>query len=204
MKQAVFGLMAGFIIILSLVAILTVEGRSSRENELNQALSAAVEETMTNLCTTKKYTIGSQEEFVADFCQALLERVHAGSGDATDDHLTIQVDVMGIDVEKGLLSVAVKETFTHPNGRIGTVTCDATAILEQEEEKQEVVISYYVGGRLYKQYGLLEGEACKRPMDPEEPGKTVAYWRDSDTGEPAEFPGEVTENKTYVAVFRED
>ena len=204
MKQAVFGLMAGFIIILSLVAILTVEGRSSRENELNQALSAAVEETMTNLCTTKKYTIGSQEEFVADFCQALLERVHAGSGDATDDHLTIQVDVMGIDVEKGLLSVAVKETFTHPNGRIGTVTCDATAILEQEEEKQEVVISYYVGGRLYKQYGLLEGEACKRPMDPEEPGKTFAYWRDSDTGEPAKFPGEVTENKTYVAVFRED
>ena len=61
--------MAGFIIILSLVAILTVEGRSSRENELNQALSAAVEETMTNLCTTKKYTIGSQEEFVADFAR---------------------------------------------------------------------------------------------------------------------------------------
>ena len=59
--------------------------------------------------------MGSQEEFVADFCQALLERVHAGSADATDDHLTIQVDVMGIDVEKGLLSVAVKETFTHPN-----------------------------------------------------------------------------------------
>lgn len=195
--------MAGFIVILSLVAILTVEGRSSRENELNQALKAAVEETMTNLCTTKKYTIGSQEEFVADFCQALLERVHAGRGEATDDNLTIQVDITGVDVEKGLLSVAVRETFTHPNGSIGTVTCDATAILEQEKERQEVVISYYVGDRLYKQYGLLEGETCKRPEDPEEPGKIFAYWLDNDTGQPAEFPGEVTENKTYVAVFRE-
>ena len=142
MKQVVFGLMAGFIIILSLVAILTVEGRSSRENELNQALSAAVEETMTNLCTSKKYAVGSQEEFVADFCQALLERVHAGSGEATDDNLAIQVDVTGVDVEKGLLSVVVRETFTHPNGSIGTVTCDATAILEREKERQEVVISY--------------------------------------------------------------
>ena len=77
-------------------------------------------------------------------------------------------------------------------------------MLGQEEEKHEDVISKDGVDRLYKQYGLLEGEACKRQMDPEEPGKTFAYWRDSDTGEPAEFPGEVTENKTYVAVFRED
>ena len=99
--------------------------------------------------------------------------------------------------------MAVKGNFlTHPNGRIGTVTCDATAILEQEEEETGGRDLYWVGGRLYKQYGLLGGEACKRPMDPERSqGKDLCLLAGQRYRRASGISGEVTENKTYVAVF---
>lgn len=70
MKQAIFGIMCGFIVILTIVAVMTVEGRSTRENEADNALSAAVDEVMENLLTKKDYDIENNEEFVADFCEA--------------------------------------------------------------------------------------------------------------------------------------
>ena len=47
---------------------------------------------MTNLLHHEKYTIGNRREFVADFARRCWNG-YAGSGDAMDDHLTIQVDV---------------------------------------------------------------------------------------------------------------
>lgn len=201
MKQIIFGMAAGCIVILCAVAILTVEGKSSRENELKHALSAAVEETMENLCTTQKYTVENQEEFIADFCQSLLQRIHVGTEESRDENLAVEVNVTGVDLEKGLLSVAVTETFTYPNGNIGEIHCSSTAILEQEAERKEVVLTYYLGDRIYRQFGLLEKDDFKVPQDPVTDDGTFAYWRDLDTGERAVFPEKATVNKSYVAVF---
>ena len=201
MKQAMFGVIAGFIVILSIVAVLTVEGRNNRESELETALSASVEETLENLCVDQKYTVETQDEFVADFCQALLGRIQAGTEEAGDENLSVRVDVVEADLEKGLLSVVVTETFTHPNGSLGTVSCSSTALLEREAPRDEVVLTYYVGDQIYQQYGLLEGEDFRVPAAPSLPGRTFSHWAEEDTGQRADFPGKATENRTYRAVF---
>lgn len=201
MKQIMFGVVAGVLVILCAVAILTVEGRSSRENELEHALSAAMEETMQNLCVTRKYAVENREEFTADFCQTLLQRISAGEGEDRDKNLSLQVNITEADLEKGLLSATVIETFTHPNGRIGTVESSATAILEQEDEREEVVLTYYLGERLYRQFGLLEGDDFKIPKDPAQEGRTFICWIDRETGQKAVFPEKAAESKSYTALF---
>lgn len=201
MKQVVFGVVAGFIVILCAVAVLTVEGRSNREHELKQALSAAVDETMQNVCVTHKYDVKDSDEFAADFCQALLERISTGTGEHQDGNLSIQVNVLEADPDRGLLSVAVTETFTHPNGKVGKVKCNSTAVLEREKEKQEVILTYCLGERIYRQFGLLQGQDFKIPEDPADPGRTFVCWIDQDTGQRAVFPERAVESKCFIAYF---
>lgn len=201
MKQVVLGMVAGVFVLLCAVAILTVEGRSNRENELKHALSAAMEETMQNLCMTNKYRVENREEFAADFCQALLQRIQVGSIEDRDRNLSLEVNIAEADLQKGLLSVAVTETFSHPNGKTGTIQCSSTAILEQEEEKQEIVLTYYLGDRIYRQFGLLEGDEFKIPQDPAQEGKNFVCWIDKETGQEAVFPEKAVENKNYIALF---
>lgn len=114
MKQIMFGMFSGVFVLLCAIAILTVEGRTNRENELKHALSAAMEETMQNLCMTHKYEVESREEFAADFCQALLQKIQVGLEEDRDRHLSLQVNITEADPKKGLLSVAVTENFSHP------------------------------------------------------------------------------------------
>ncbi len=203
MKQVIFGVMCSFIVVLVIVAVMTVEGRSTRENEADNALSAAVDEVMENLLTKKKYNIENNEEFVADFCEALLEQIQAGSDKDSDKNLSVQVDIAGVDYEKGLLSVHVTEKFTHPNGKIGTLECTSTAILDQRAEKQRYTVTYNLPDRLYKQLEVEAGTDFylpKAPTDTTE-GALFRYWLDADTGEKAVFPEKITGNKTYIAVF---
>lgn len=89
MKQIMFGMFSGVFVLLCAIAILTVEGRTNRENELKHALSAAMEETMQNLCMTHKYEVESREEFAADFCQALLQKIQVGLEEDRDRHLSL-------------------------------------------------------------------------------------------------------------------
>ena len=203
MKQAIFGIMCGFIVILVIVAVMTVEGRSTRENEADNALSAAVDEVMENLLTKKDYDIENNEEFVADFCEALLEQIQAGSDEDYDKNLSVKVDVAGVDYEKGLLSVHVTEQFTHPNGNIGTLECTSTAILDQRAEKERYTVTYNLPNRLYKQLEVEEGTDFYLPKAPADTsdGAKFQYWMDTETGEKAVFPEKITGNKTYTAVF---
>lgn len=201
MKQIMFGMFSGVFVLLCAIAILTVEGRTNRENELKHALSAAMEETMQNLCMTHKYEVESREEFAADFCQALLQKIQVGLEEDRDRHLSLQVNITEADPKKGLLSVAVTENFSHPNGKIGTIQCSSTAILEQEEEKREIVLTYYLGDRIYRQYGLLEGDDFKLPQNPSQEGRAFVCWLDKETGREAAFPEKAAEDKSYIAFF---
>ena len=201
MKQVIFGIVCGSFVLLTMVLVMTVDGRSIRENELDEALETAV-------CAGGKRKSGvlaggaDEEEFVADFCQALLEEIQVSDGVAKDDSFRIQVDVTGVDVQQGLLSVSVEESYTSPNGKVCHCQCDATAILEREVMPEEVTLAYMVEDRLYQQYGVLSGNEFLIPStSPKETGKTFCYWMDTDTGQAAVYPEKAEEDKEYVAVF---
>ena len=202
MKQVIFGIVGGSFVLLTMVLVMTVDGRSIRENELDEALETAVWKVMDNLVATGHYSVADEEEFVADFCQALLEEIQVSDGVAKDDSFRIQVDVTGVDVQQGLLSVSVEESYTSPNGKVCHCQCDATAILEREVMPEEVTLAYMVEDRLYQQYGVLSGNEFLIPStSPKETGKTFCYWMDTDTGQAAVFPEKAEEDKEYVAVF---
>lgn len=201
MKQMMMGLVCGLMTIAAIVAVLTIEGRSSRESEMESALRAAVEEAMAALEQSCVYTVAEEEEFIADFNGLLLERIHAGEGEDVDENLSVQVDVTGCDLEKGLLSVCVTERFSHPGGGVGTVTCHATAVLEAHVPPTYHTVTYRTDACIYKQYSIREGQPFKVPDNPLMPGKTFVAWIDADTGKTAEFPEKADGSRTYIALF---
>lgn len=123
MKTLAFGLVAGLIVVFSLVVAMSIFGRMSRKNELSQSISIATEQTVRMYAADPEFESLGEEEWIAGFTERLLSQM----GSDTD----LDIQVMGIDTENGLLSVRVTGTFTYPNGRTGSVTCEKTAVLER-------------------------------------------------------------------------
>jgi hypothetical protein len=109
--------------IVSLAIILTLCNVNLRQNELNHAVEHALKTTIENQFDETTYTADSKEELVADFLEALLVQINSDS--------RIKVEVLEVDVQKGLLSVEVKEIFQHPIGTEGQVAVKRTVIMEQ-------------------------------------------------------------------------
>ena len=188
MKHVMYGLVSILLVVLAIVAWLAVEQRSEREMEMEAALQQAVADTVDQVALQGKYRVRSDEELVADFTALLTERLHV-----QDEGLVLTVDIAGVDAKKGLLSVHVKEEFTHPNGRKGTCETSATMVLEQEEGKAMYEINYVIpeevcraaGGdgaplpTAYKRYVLEEGGAVLAPQNPPSVGgKKFLSWAD--------------------------
>ena len=124
MKQMVFGLIAVTMVVLFLTIIITVHGRTLRSSEVSQSLSEAMQTTMNHLLSQNSYSISDTDEFIADFLEAFLIQVNSDSD--------ITVHILEADVQKGLLSVEVVETYTHPNGEKGQVSACRTILLDKK------------------------------------------------------------------------
>lgn len=124
MKQMVFGLIAVTMVVLFLTIIITVHGRTLRSSEVSQSLSEAMQTTMNHLLSQNSYSISDTDEFIADFLEAFLMQVNSDSD--------ITVHILEADVQKGLLSVEVVETYTHPNGEKGQVSACRTILLDKK------------------------------------------------------------------------
>ncbi len=94
-----------------------------RQNELNRAVDSALQDTVENQFDTKTYSVGSNDEFIADFMEALLVQINSDC--------RIKVNVLDVDYQKGLLSVEVIEKYKHPIGTEGQVSVKRTVIMEQ-------------------------------------------------------------------------
>lgn len=204
MKQVIFGMLGTLVLALTLLVSITVLGKTARENELDNALCASVDEVMENLMETGDYRIGDEEELAADFCETLLQEITLGGDEIQDKNFHLQVDITGMDLKHGLLSVQVTESYTHPNGKIGKIKRSATAVYDQKKQRKQCVITYMANERLYKEYGLREGEDFVLPKSPksDDEKKKFLYWKDMETGKRAEFPNKVSDSKQYIAVFQ--
>lgn len=132
MKNAVIGFFMVIILIFSGVAIQMVENKTTRKNELDNSLGAAMEQSMKILTINPVYHIEKDtgtDEFVTDFIQGFLSKAVSNS--------EISIEILDADVEKGLLDVRVTETYKQLLG-YGKVSCRKTVVLEDLEEKEEV------------------------------------------------------------------
>lgn len=176
----------------TLLIIMTVSGRMNRSVELGSGLSSIVEETLANINVDKVYDINSADEFIADFTECLAVQLDSDSD--------IQVDVMGKDMEKGLLSLQVTEKFRHPNGKPGTVTDERLVLFNrlEETEPQEYSVQFIVEGDLYKAYTVHEGDVIAVPVNPAREGLRFLGWKDGN-GYLADFTQPVEQDQSYYA-----
>lgn len=123
MKSVFLGYGITICSMISIIIIMTLSGTSIRQNELNVAVDSAIKDTVENQFDDTTYSVSSNDEFVADFLEALLIQINSDC--------TVVVNVLDIDHRKGLLSVEVIEKYRHPIGTEGKVSVKRTVIMEQ-------------------------------------------------------------------------
>ena len=123
MKNVFLGFGITISAIISIVIVMTLCGTNMRQNELNRAVDSALQDTVENQFESKTYSVSSNDEFIADFMEALLVQVNSDC--------SIKVNVLDVDYQKGLLSVEVIEKYKHPIGTEGQVSVKRTVIMEQ-------------------------------------------------------------------------
>lgn len=187
MKNIVLVITSAIIGVLTLAIVMTVGGREVRSMEINSNLPAAVEQTVANLAESK-YTIADRNEYLADF----MEDLTAGLDTDSD----IKVEITNVDLERKMMGVKVTETFDHPNGRQGSVTCERTVILDPSEgvEDSEYKVRFYINGHLYKACMVMAGETVNEPVKPD----GISGWQD-ESGYLADFSQPVTQDLIYYA-----
>lgn len=170
MKNAVIGFFMIVILIISGVSIQTAENRKIRKNELDSTLSTAMEQSMKVLTVNPVYHIEKEngtDEFIADFIQGFLMKTTSNSD--------FTVDILDVDVEKGILDVKVKERYKQIIG-YGEVASQKTIILEEEMEPEEEFykISFLSWGKdgqresyTIKQVNVLNGDSLSASILPQ-------------------------------------
>ena len=118
MKTIVLGFTGCMLVILTVISCLSIYGISARKNEIENCTAQVVEQ---NLRTF--YRSGASDEEAREALrQELMVRLDSAS--------QVSVDVRTCDMEKGILSVRVVESFTLPGGQKKEVACEKTMIVE--------------------------------------------------------------------------
>lgn len=178
MKNIIISMSLVFMIVISTSIVFVIDGRGIRQQETTDSLSTAIEGTLQEIMIDKAYTVNNPDELIADFIQAMLIQINSNA--------KLTVNILDIDMEKGLLSIEVIESFKHVNGNQGTVSCVKTVILEQPEisgqENQDksysVIFQIQESGKNfnYKTYTLIENTKLIIPEAPVIENKEFKYW----------------------------
>ena len=159
MKNVIISIGLIIMMLISVLILFTVYGQNTRQNEIDEALSVAVEQTLENYKINNNYVIKDENQFKADLIQNLVIAIES------DSELT----------EKGLLDVEAIETFSQPNGSTATVSSRKTVILEEYHQKEPSYYfieflsatseSNYKAGdfAVYKKFSICEGSKIIYP-----------------------------------------
>lgn len=196
MKYIVYGISLAVITMLVLVITLEISGRNVRKNEIETALNTAVEQSLEQLKSKKGYKIETYQELIADFNQIFLLQMESN----TD----IQVDILTVDVNKGVLDVKITGTYLNIMGKKQKEVCRKSVILEEYSQKKAYYkITFLVDGKVYHRYSICEGGTAVLPKIPKKEGKTFQYW--TKQGEKYKYDLEhipIKGDLTLEAVFR--
>ncbi len=122
MKQFITIIGIAVIVALISLTLLSQQSKTSRQDELEKAVSGAVKQTVKASHAEGQDDITSDKEMVAHFVNVVSNNIKS-DGD-------ISVKVLGVDYKEGLLDVKVSETFKYLNGKEKTITVRKCAIYE--------------------------------------------------------------------------
>ena len=191
MRKTIMIIFFALVGIFTVFCVITIAGRTQREASLSAALDDAVEASIESLAKERTYQAGEEEQFLAAFQQDLLARL----GGTDDENFKLTVIVTGVDAVNGMLSVRVTEEYTNPNGEVGTVSCEAAAVLEIKEEAPLVTVTYMADGGIYKAYTVEQGD--RFPVCTTLPEGASGWTLDGE--QVTVFPETAQENVTYMA-----
>lgn len=194
MRNIVIGFVFAAMILLSVNIVSTMNSRSTRSQELSDALDTALESTLGTL-SKGTYDINNTDEYIADLVSNIAEQIQS------DSELT--VNILDADIEKGIMTVQVKEEYKHINGKTGAVTASKTVLLEEQQTPEDaeitdtVTINFYLpDNTLYKSYKVKKGTEISEPVAPSE----NIEWLEN--GVKVSFPLRSEENKIINAIYK--
>lgn len=85
-------------------------------------MANAIEQSMEIVYAEKTYDIKNETELIADFLLNLCSQIESRG--------ELEVSVMNVDYDNGLLDLKIQQHYKHFTGREGTVTCRRAVILE--------------------------------------------------------------------------
>lgn len=183
----------GALAFMVMMSVMIISGRSIRKNELQKTLDYAAEQALEHLLKEKNSNRDS-EEFIGSFVENLSAGIESDS--------EILISIMGIDTEKGVLSVKAEEEFWHPLGKKGKVEAEKTVIIEQYNiaRKELCTVCYKIKGSEYKSYSLTKGSIILFPFIEE---TDFLYWID-EKGQKVEEGEEIiiTADRKFDAVMK--
>lgn len=205
MKNIIIGAASFVIALLLIMTVYTFQGREARNEEIHDGLSNAMTAAGEQMKEGGAYE--SDAAFETAFLENLMQQLDSSSN--------VEVTVLRADSQKGVISAEVTETYEHPNGKEGKVSCKRTLILDREDEsvaeekkKNSYLASFYTEqglkeDSLYKTSLLLKGQRVKVPKDPEKEGYAFVEWRNARTNEKADFTEGISQEEIYYAVWKE-
>lgn len=128
MKNVIIGIIGGFVLIYVTVISLSIYSKSVRENELNCTVSAVMKQTLKRYGGQKSALHQPEGETDEEVARQLTQEITRRLSSESE----VQVDVKACDMGKGIISATVKERFSYPNGKCGTVQLDKTIIMDRK------------------------------------------------------------------------
>ena len=104
MKSVILSSICVSAVLLVLAVQSEINGMACHTQELEEALSIAVSQTLKEVMEQDRFGIGDRNEFIAAFLQALVVR--------TNSDADMTVSVISADMERGLLDIEVKERLS--------------------------------------------------------------------------------------------
>lgn len=191
MKNIIYGIVMAVLGVLIVLVLLTINGKMTRQAELDDSLASAVENALDNCLNRKNYEITNDKEFIADFNQELLTQI--------ENDADIEVQLTKADKDKGVLGIRVKETFKNPNKKESEQTYETSACLDTDRMKGFFNITFVDKDNTVLNSSQIRGNSViKAPKMPD----NFKCWVDKDTNEEIVDLGRVVENKTYIAKYQ--
>ncbi len=195
MKYVWITIVSAVVTVLIIASIMLIYNKSQREVELDNAINSASKEALETVFL--EYSSFESKEQGNDilkwlFEKKLNERIVNGNENDRDDNLEVEVNYLAVDSLEGMLSVEVKEYYTHIGGGVGSITSKSTVLIDEETSRNHYILSFMVGNRLFRSYILNEGDkVIIPPFD-------CAYWKDEE-GVILKENDIVTKDKVYEA-----
>lgn len=179
---------------LSILGLL-IYNQQIRKNELDKIVSSVAKATLLEYYKPWEYLGEEQLQRKENQARVQLEEEIRRRCETNTER---KIEIKMLDLEKGLVSVKVEETYHLPGGKNKQLQLQKTILMDKPEENENwVQVSFWEGGNCLKEYQAKEGEEL--PV-PQVRGHHILTWRNANSGEIYQNQDKVKVGKDNVRI----